>query len=202
MVALGGFPRFAVKFKSNKGSLAQLIYLSLNEFMQNCWKKNSSVLVLLIVGQTHFFSSTHTEPLISSTTLRISYWSRQFHGSIWNLTWLWINCKHFCTNFALKQFFNIKLCHCKELSFSSVSHHLAWLVSALFLCSDTSPACAQKAKGEIQCGVVELGSVLGASKYRLQSSYPLTLCCTMESSEWAHNCLPQNSRDSLFMMHY
>lgn len=101
----------------------------------------------------------------------------------------------FCSYF--KQIFNIKLCQCKELCFSSVSqtiwhgwsHHFSSV-------PDTNPRFDQKAKEEIQCGVVDLGSPLGTSiKYRLQSSYPLTLCCAMVSFEWTHNCLTQSSRD-------
>lgn len=67
IVALGGFPRFAVTFYSNNGSLSQLTYLSLNELMQNCGKKSSRTPVLLTVGQIHFWSSAHTDPLISDT---------------------------------------------------------------------------------------------------------------------------------------
>lgn len=172
IVALGGFPRFAAKFKSNKGSLAQLTYLSLNEFMQNCWKKSSSVLVLLIVGQIHFWSSTHTEPLISNTALWIWYWSRQFHGSAWNQLYsgLIASILHqFCSYF--KQIFDIKLCQCKELCFSSVSQTI-WHGWSHHLPPDMNPRFAEKAKEEIQCGVVELGSALGAE---LLSSHSL-LC--------------------------
>lgn len=115
---------------------------------------------------------------------------------IWLGSGLIANILHqFCSYF--KKIFNIKLCQCKELCFSSVSQTIWHGWSHHFTSvPDKSPRFAQKAKEDIQCGVVELGSALGASiKYRLQSSYPLTLCCAMESFEWAQNCLPQNSRD-------
>lgn len=64
MVALEGFPRSAVKFNSNKGSLSPLTYLSLNELMQTLWKEKLLDACLLIVGQIPSRSSTCTTLLI------------------------------------------------------------------------------------------------------------------------------------------
>lgn len=176
MVALGGFPRFAAKFKSNKGSLARHIC----HWMNLCKTVERKALLCLCywLWVKSTFGLLPTQSLWSPTQLC------EFDTDLDNsmvLPEMWLGSgliasilHQFCSYF--KEIFNIKLCQCKELCFSSVSQTIWQVVGLTTLVPDMNPRFAEKAKEEIQCRAVELGSALGTSiTYRLQTFYPLTL---------------------------
>lgn len=121
MVALGGFPRFAAKFKSNKGSLARHIC----HWMNLCKTVERKALLCLCywLWVKSTFGLLPTQSLWSPTQLC------EFDTDLDNsmvLPEMWLGSgliasilHQFCSYF--KEIFNIKLCQCKELCFSSVS---------------------------------------------------------------------------------